>query len=423
MGGVGVRYRYRVEGLGVRCRYRGEGVGVQCRYRWGDRWGHDCAQARDALASLPTYVHISVHTSRRTSVSRFTPPSTPPLHTSRQGVDLDSLASLCAGAPVSPLRRWPRPVELRTLLASAGARHVLHGCSFEVSSHPRHILSHAPPTLLPTSSTRLLPPQVMRTGGSVWLSVTPPISASPSLRTVLIRAPTDGLANEYTRAAERALRTIRVWLGEPIPEGATRSAGTTACRPTEGARRSTEFSGHVAADRPHNLPLNREPQAGEQSSAPPGGGSEGGRECWIECGRESGSDGRGAAVVGRRVAIAGLARATEYNGRVGVVLGLRLRGTESQIRRQHWRETTRRAGSQWAVCGRFSARAWLSDCARRASRRLGRRAPPLRRGGGEPRYRREPRYPREPLYRRGGRDRVRRAWYRRGGRDRMRRAW
>ncbi len=97
------------------------------------------------------------------------------------GVDVDDLRALASAGGISVLQRWPRPNELAALL-SQPAGFVRHGCSFEC----------------------------LRLGGQGHLRVQ--LVSAPQLCSLVVRAPSAGLAREYSATVSRALRSVRLWL-------------------------------------------------------------------------------------------------------------------------------------------------------------------------------------------------------------------
>ena len=97
------------------------------------------------------------------------------------GVDTDDLRALCIVAGVSVLQQWPRASQLPELLAP-GARFASAGWAFERCSM----------------------------GGKPHVLVR--LDGQPTLRTLVVRAPSEGLAREYAVAATRALTTLKLWL-------------------------------------------------------------------------------------------------------------------------------------------------------------------------------------------------------------------
>lgn len=184
------------------------------------------------------------------------------------GVEASSLAPLFQSESVQALRRWPRSSELAQLLASPTAGYVLRGCAF----------------------------QLRRMGGQPWLHLVPPAAAPPARlpRTAVVRAPTEGLAREYARSAERAMATLRLWLGEPRhhlaadhPSVSGALDGQTGSRPPHGT-----------GSRPPYGPATAEVEA-------------------VLCAVSA----EGATAAGTRVRVQGLVGAPQHNGREGAVLG------------------------------------------------------------------------------------------------------
>ena len=97
------------------------------------------------------------------------------------GVDEDDLRALSTAAGISILQRWPRPTELAALLTPT-AGFAQPGCSFEC----------------------------LRLGGRGYVRVQ--LASAPHLCSLVVRAPSSGLANEYAAAVGRALRSLRLWL-------------------------------------------------------------------------------------------------------------------------------------------------------------------------------------------------------------------
>lgn len=97
------------------------------------------------------------------------------------GVDEDDLRALATAAGISILQRWPRPTELTALLTPT-AGFAQPGCSFEC----------------------------LRLGGRGYVRVQ--LASAPQLCTLVVRATSPGLANEYAAAVGRALRSLRLWL-------------------------------------------------------------------------------------------------------------------------------------------------------------------------------------------------------------------
>ena len=97
------------------------------------------------------------------------------------GVDVADLRALCGAVDRSVLQEWPRAEQLRELLSERSG-FVTRGCSFEVVPLGGHKHIH------------------------VW------IEAAPRLSTLVVRAPSDGLAKEYALAVTRAMACMRMWL-------------------------------------------------------------------------------------------------------------------------------------------------------------------------------------------------------------------
>ena len=97
------------------------------------------------------------------------------------GVDSEDLRALCTAAGRSVLQEWPRPAQLRGILA-ARARFVVRGCHFET----------------------------LAMGGRQHVHVR--LESAPMLSTLVVRAPSDGLAQEFAMATTRAMSCMRMWL-------------------------------------------------------------------------------------------------------------------------------------------------------------------------------------------------------------------
>lgn len=97
------------------------------------------------------------------------------------GVDEDDLRALATAAGISILQRWPRSAELTALLTPT-AGFAQPGCSFEC----------------------------LRLGGRGYVRVQ--LASAPQLCSLVVRASSPGLANEYAAAVGRALRSLRLWL-------------------------------------------------------------------------------------------------------------------------------------------------------------------------------------------------------------------
>ena len=108
------------------------------------------------------------------------------------GVDRDDIRALCIAAGVSVLQSWPRASQLPELLAPS-ARFAASGCMFERCA----------------------------LGGKAHILVR--IDGCPRLSTLMVRAPSEGLAKEYAAATARALASLRTWL-EPEEEGVSQES-------------------------------------------------------------------------------------------------------------------------------------------------------------------------------------------------------
>jgi hypothetical protein len=192
-----------------------------------------------------------------------------------EGVELASLAPLLSATRVLPLRRWPRPSELRQLLNTNQAPHLLRGCEFCFE----------------------------RAGGQAWVRLVPPRADAPALRTALLRAPTEGLVREYVRAAHCAMRTLRVWLCEAGRENRGVTAGGV------GTGRDRESGGRGGGE-------GGEARGGEISGGARGVGLGDGTAR-----PRPGGEGEGWLPAGARVIVAGLTGAPKYNGMRGYVVG------------------------------------------------------------------------------------------------------
>ncbi|KAL1520803.1 hypothetical protein AB1Y20_022365 [Prymnesium parvum] len=130
-----------------------------------------------------------------------------------QGVDSSDLHLLARGLGVSPLRAFPRATELSELATSPGF--VADAVSLDC----------------------------VRMGSKWWCRVSSP--HAEELVTCTVRAPTAGLALEYRKASERALRSLRLWMGPPQrTEGKQRAPRASPCeaQTTEGKQRAPRAS-------------------------------------------------------------------------------------------------------------------------------------------------------------------------------------
>lgn len=192
-----------------------------------------------------------------------------------EGIDLTSMAPLMAVARVQPMRRWPRPAELRQLLETGTAPHLLRGCEFCFE----------------------------QMGGQAWVRLVP--HDASVLRTALLRAPTEGLVREYVRAAHCAMRTLRVWLGEVGHDTLWRegeAGGVGMGRHGDSRDRGTGEGGERGGGAGGSGQARGVGPCDGQTEPSPGGGGSG-------------------LPRGARVIIVGLTGAPRYNGMHGVVLG------------------------------------------------------------------------------------------------------